>query len=548
MILDLAICNHAQITPWESPSQLLVLSAVCRLWRSIILESGKLSDEKSQRLSMLPPGSQGSTSIPLALGRPNGFYRSRCAYLQPIGDSRRKLHVIIEVLGLNDHHSLRKYTRVCHLVQKLTVVSVNGLEVCVRWLNRQISGLSHTNLRTLIITSTGAGTGGAHSGIRIPTVEKLTFPDDVQITTVYLDYSILNNLVHFGSMRHISNVMINCCPLHNPNDYCRFQQAFDESAVEYLDIRLLHPMGNILQLPPIGLAIKMPRLQYLAVLDVPCRCVLLFLRTFRSFSLRKLHLSIISSLRDGLPPCSYAPYDITSETDLPLSSPSSFGEIDSLAYIEMLELHICHRNGIWPPSCRNDLPRAKAVHIVRQLAEYLPAVRDLQWEAGTHCAAELFRSIPDIWKNLDSLWLWECVPKDDYSVRKDGTPKRQQIDDNSPEPVAPNEYGGWTSLRLNVCTAAQVSALQSIRHEHGFPLKAVYIEAAMWREGTAVLPFQLFRPVTTARPSFIHRGVPEDYLYRPASSFWPQTSTVDRCPAPWTIEPTKWVAVGWREK
>ncbi|KAF7980411.1 hypothetical protein HWV62_38228 [Athelia sp. TMB] len=411
---------------------------------------------------------------------------------------RQQLMVHLEVDAEIYSRDVRKYERICRDIQVLSVGSRDGPELCMFWM-QWLSQLPHTKLRTIIvepILEDHIAYTVAHSTFKL-------LANAPMLSTVYLQGRLTEGFSLSG-MQNLAVVILQNCTVTDGWDYACFADAFNGARVQYMEVNFAIFDFAVVEeaFGGNGTSVYSPGLSYLTVTNLPSAHALQFLRMFQAPALRRLFLSIRTTVNTRY---IYERVDDIDE-DFPVDTPAG-PEIDSLAKVESLELHICHVPRDSAPRCRSDIRQSKVVCIVQQLAKHLPNVQELLWEAGAHCAAKLFESPKFGWHRLRTLWLWEAHTWDNPPILE--TLQAPEYEDR--EPIKVNEYGGWQSMRVGVCTDAQVRSLMDSCKWRGVDMDRIYVEQGMWRarggkaKDSTNGNFTL-STVLSPRPSYEHRG------------------------------------------
>ncbi|KAF7971994.1 hypothetical protein HWV62_19269 [Athelia sp. TMB] len=333
-----------------------------------------------------------------------------------------------------------------------------------------------------------------------------------------------------GSDRELRTVNADRLPqvcAHFASDYAllmddglnRFARALSWSAVEHLEIKFDREDQSVAEWEASGqnfggegVTTELPRLRYLSISDIHARHAMSMLRVFEAKTLKRVQLSLTTTRNRW----EETEFTHSASSDYPKSAPPRLNDQDFLAHVESLEVHICHAPTT-RATCRSDVRRDKIVNIMRQIAAHFPGVKELQWEAGLHCATDFLSANERPWPLLEELWLWECT--DDAGIPVDEITSAEDYD--AREPIKPDSEGEWMSLRANFCTAPQIARiLQERSHDHSgvVSIQRIFVEQSMWLRGNPrgsddveEGEMQCYNNVTRSRPSFTNRRVPHDF-------------------------------------
>ncbi|KAF7978619.1 hypothetical protein HWV62_45099 [Athelia sp. TMB] len=526
---------HSQTLCWpadiDSPGWpgFVQLSSVCDLWKNIIWDAGWELDAIGLVWTQDGRNSPSDTvHYNLLPWTDEWIMQHRAANGQT--ENRKQFVVDLEMDSEVYSTDIIEYANISRDVQVLSMESRDGPELCMYWF-QWLSHFPHDKLRTVVmkpIMEPHQMYPVTQSSIELNTSAPL-------LSTIYFQGAITAGFTMHG-LQNLSVVILHNCTMSNVSDYQRFTDAVSGTRLQYLEIIYARrcyadddPGDANGTFGGLGLTARTRQLTYLAVSNLRSAHVLHFLRMFQSTMLRRLFLSIktmvntrwISEVLDDV------------DADFPIDEGPRQEEGDSLAGIKSLELHLCHSPNNLTARCRSDLRQSKVIRIVQQLADHIPGIEELQWEAGTHCIARLF-GWGGRWHNLRSVWLWESHDKDNPPL--DEVRGAPGYDDQ--EPITVDEYGDWETMRVNICTLPQVNKLIAICEGQGITLERIYVERGMWRVGDTGGPqTPAGSEITTPRPSHSHRGISKDYS-RMHDKVQEQGN---QCPLPNNSWPTQWI-------
>ncbi|KAF7985755.1 hypothetical protein HWV62_351 [Athelia sp. TMB] len=503
---------------------------VCRSWRRITWGSGLALDIRNAdwATAMYDEGPHW-----LCFNCPNVLFPAggQADVPQTQRKAFKELHVLLTLERVTDPASIAEYASFSRNIQVLSIEAKEGPEVCMKWWIR-LSQYPHDRLRTIIIEPIPSP---YQPEATAQSLFALT-PNAPALSTIYTHGNITRGVI-LRELGNLAVVVFKNCDMRTLGDYQVFAGAFEGSTIEYLDLGFARgdrysamALGTGGRFVGVGVVLRMPHLRHLAVSNVRTTWILPLLRLFQTASLKRLTLSVVTKI-SRWDPLEYADEE---DEDLPITAPANAQQEDSLAAVKSVEVHICHAPMERIGLCRSDIRRGKVNAIMRKLASHMPGVRQLQWEGGMHCVADLLESTPLAWPHLEEMWLWEASKLDALPLEEIISAEGYE----EVEPIRPNTYGAWNSMRPNICTPPQAERLILISERRGTPLKGLYIEGEMWRAGDKEVNVCAMR-TTTPRPSFTHRGIAKDF----AKIDDREGTNEEKCPRPWKIEPTEWVEV-----
>ncbi|KAF7968763.1 hypothetical protein HWV62_29358 [Athelia sp. TMB] len=507
------------------------LSDVCMLWRRIIWSMGW---ELAMRHFTWDAHSVYANAAGIPFRRPRQMHTlANLRYTENVLAGRRK--EIVLYLDVEDTvlaRDLLKYPEMCRGIQVLDIQSKGGPEICMKWL-AWVSSFPHDCLRTIIIEPI------EEKYIENPWSDgifELNLLKAPRLTSIYLQRKVTRGFSLQG-LQNLSLAVIENCALLTQTDYLRFVLRFPQttlfmyddedrftralswSAIEHLEIAfdredqvMAESEATGQNFGGEGINTELPRLRYLSISNIHARHAMSMLRIFEAKALKRIQLSLTTTLNR------WEEIELTNSanSDYPKSAPPRLNDQDFLASVESLEVHICHAPTT-RATCRSDVWQDKIVNIMRRIAAHFPGVKELQWEAGLHCAAELLSGGERPWPLLEELWLWECtndagIPVDEITSAKNY---------NAREPIKPDGEGEWISLRANFCTAQQIARiLQERCHDYSgvLPIQRIFVEESMWLRGNSRGSLDVgesemlrYKNVTRSRPSFANRTLPNDF-------------------------------------
>ncbi|KAF7967772.1 hypothetical protein HWV62_33183 [Athelia sp. TMB] len=560
----------------ECHTQFRILAQVCRTWRDMILQQGRVLEKLL--LDMRPPtvyrqverAKQG-IQMPVLDKRDDinvhvdteedpretiriGWraVRESREYTYPgfktLPPSRKtqewkslQIDLIVNVGSVDNKSACHTYTAVASKIQKLTVESAEGAETCIQWLLRQ-SHIPHPALRTIIIAPDTSdeqipvpGSDRGRTICNSPIVSAANM-----LSTLYLQGGSYN-LIHIAAHRFLSVVILRDCEISSYADYQALKFAFQDSSIEYADLTFVRFDSDAGYLNREHLAIHMPRLKNMVLTHIPSEYAILFLNSLDATQLRRVKLSLacIQPYTDA------RSYDPQSDRDIPIVPHEGKHLQATLHAISMLDLHFC-RPGAWAPACTCSELSTKIDSIVKTLAEYLPNVRELQWMGGMRYMQGIIIKNPGLWSRMEDMWMWDII--DGWSDNHGWTPELDpegEIDEE--EIISASNQQSWFSMGHRL-VPTHIESIMRLRRRQGHPLRSVFTLSRMWQGEQPQLVAHALRATSldTHLPSYTHRGIPQDHSDRMEGCYWPGAGRFG-CATHWGYEVEDWVEIKeWR--
>ncbi|KAF7981385.1 hypothetical protein HWV62_33873 [Athelia sp. TMB] len=556
----------------ERYTQFQILAQVCRTWRDMIVQQGRILQKLV--LDMRPPTiyrqterpKQG-TQMPVLDRRDNinvhvdaeedpretiiiGWraVREQLEYTYPgfnmLPPSRRteewksrQIDLIVNVGSVDHKSSCHTYAAVAGKVQKLTVQSTEGVDTCVQWLRRQIH-IPHPALRTVIIAPEQSDEPDM-----IPTTEQgHTIQRDPIVTganmlsTLYLQGGSYDR-IHFATLRFLSVVILRDCTMSSYTEYQALKSAFHESSIEYADLTFVRFDNNAGYLGQEPLAIHMPRLKNMVLTHIPSGFAILFLNCFDATSLHRIKLSLacIEPYTDA------RSYDAQTDRDIPKVPDTSIHSPSTLSAINALDLQFC-RPGAWAPACTCSELSKKIDGVVKTLAEYLPNVRELQWMGGMRYMQGIIIRNAGIWNRMENLWMWDII--DGWSDNHCWTPELDPDEEHDEEEIiTASNQRSWFSIGQRL-VPTHIESIMRLRRCQGHPLRSVVTLERMWHGEQPQLAAHALQATSLTQhlPSYTYRGIPGDHSDRMEGCYWPGAGRFG-CSTHWGYEMEDWVEI-----
>ncbi|KAF7984851.1 hypothetical protein HWV62_10809 [Athelia sp. TMB] len=563
-ILEIAGCD-VSTRYIERYTQFERLARVCRLWRRMILLHGKILEKlvldmkpvtpyryshRHKQQSMTPPlDEQDAITIDVDTeddpkrtieerwravseerNRAHPTFSMILPSWSPVDRRSREVDLIVKV-GITDTAAASfTLSVIAKRVQKLTIESEDGPDVCVQWLVRH-KYIIFPRLRTIIIAPTPSNeplrlSGMIHYGDIVPGSNMLS--------ALYIQGRRYIPL-YYSKMRNLSIVIIRDCVIQSTEDIESFKIAFNGSGIEYLDLTFKRFESSGKMFAEGHETIEMYRLKNLVTTHIPARFALLFLDALKASSLHRFKCSL--TFRQPYTEI----YDKASDPDQPLLPPAISGGSVTMNAIVTFDLTFC-RVGSWTPSCISNEPSEKVNSVVLTLADWLPMVRELQWMTGLRHMQSLIIANSNIWRYLEDLWVWDLVDAwgDSHSWTPPLVPGQEADED---EIIGPAGNGWWwPGGQRRVPT--HIESIMRIRRKQGHPLDRIFTLQSMWRgEMPGLVAHKLHASMVVCRiPSFIHRGIPSDHSDRMDGCYWPCEEWFG-CSTHWGYENNEWVEV-----